>query len=189
MKIITWVKNFFFCLKYPFWTLRNVWDGKFIGYSSTWYDSIPEGWQKAFGKQLSQDIKKAGKATRKRLKKHVSWRKMLSFQQIKEKWGELCLYASASREIREVLDYYEYLSLGYCIYCGKPARYKTRGWVTYVCEECYDRKSLIVDEALKKENRLNKQDIPKLTILKDSDWVDISLKDKYGIDLEDLWGL
>ena len=59
MKLIRKIKNFFFCLKYPFWKLRNVWTGKFRGYESTFYDWIPDGWRIAFGKQLSKDIKKA----------------------------------------------------------------------------------------------------------------------------------
>lgn len=76
------IHNFFFCLKYPFWKARNVWDGKFLGYSHTWYDDIEKGWQKAFGKQLSNEIKKAGKPVIKQGKK---WEDILVFQQIKEK--------------------------------------------------------------------------------------------------------
>lgn len=30
-----------------------------MGYGHTLYDEIPEGWRKAFGKQLSRDLKKA----------------------------------------------------------------------------------------------------------------------------------
>ena len=56
MKLKNYIKNFFFCLRYPFWKSRNVWTGKFCGYSSTSYDWIPEGWRKAFGKELSKDI-------------------------------------------------------------------------------------------------------------------------------------
>lgn len=162
-------KNFFFCLKYPFWKSRNVWNDKFSGYGYTWYDDIPAGWRIAFGKQLSDDILKAGKETRKRLHKHISWKKMISFQQIKEKWGELCLYASASEEIEKVLDYYEHLSQGYCICCGKPARYLTTGWVEFMCEDCFEKhlkSHSLTDEEIEKEKeecRLNKKDIPEIT--------------------------
>ena len=42
--IFRWIKNFFFCLKYPFWKSTNVWTGDSLGYSYTWYDDIPEGY-------------------------------------------------------------------------------------------------------------------------------------------------
>lgn len=163
-------KNFFFCLKYPFWKSRNVWNGKFSGYTYTLYDEIPVGWRIAFGKKLSEDILKAGKETRKRLKKHASWKEMISFQQIKEKWGELCLYASASHEIQDVLDYYEHLSQAYCICCGKPARYITKGWVSFQCESCFEENLKDHDlskeeiEKEKKQCRLTKKDIPTITV-------------------------
>lgn len=240
-------KNFFFCLKYPFWKSRNVWNGKFSGYDYTLYDEIPVGWRIAFGKQLSEDILKAGKQTRKRLKKHASWKEMISFQEIKEKWGELCLYASASKEIQEVLDKYELMSSGYCICCGKPARYITKGWVSFQCEECFEKndcytykdenKIPLEGEALEKhkqECRITKEDIPTLCeyeykLLKTESFSDeeeckkkyedlwnnpnkpedevyskildsvieykrmikheVNLKEKYGIDFEELWGL
>ena len=83
-------KNFFLCLKYPFWKTRNAFTGKFLGYSFTWYDYIPNGWRLAFGKQLSDDIKKAGKESRKRLG-YMSWKKMLTWEQIKDGF----LYAAA----------------------------------------------------------------------------------------------
>lgn len=160
-------KNFFFCLKYPFWKSKNVWNGKFLGYSFTWYDYIPKGWQIAFGKQLSDDIKKAGKATKKRLGKHIKWEKLISWEQIKEKYGELCLYASASSEIRDVLDKYELMSTGYCIYCGKPARYRTKDWISYQCGNCFKAhlglnvKQDMIEKELE-DCRLTKEDIPKL---------------------------
>lgn len=131
--------NFFFCLKYPFWTLRNVWDGHFMGYSSTWYDSIPDGWKTAFGKQLSEDIKKAGKQTRKRLHKYVNWKNMITWEQIKEKYGTLRLYASCSEEIYNVLQKYEKMSEYYCIECGKPSKYMTKDWVEFYCEDCFNK--------------------------------------------------
>lgn len=134
--LCTYIHNIFFTLKYPFWKSRNVWTGKFSGYKFTWYDDIPEGWQKAFGKQLSEDIKKAFKKAKKHDKK-LTWKKAISFQQIKEKWGYLCLYASAVSEIREVLDKYEKLSIDYCIICGKPSEYCTEGWISYLCKSCF----------------------------------------------------
>ena len=161
-------KNFFFCLKYPFWRVRNVWSGKFMGYSYTWYDYISIGWQKAFGKQLSEDIKKAGKESRRKAGKYISWKKMLHWEQIKDKYGGLRLYASSTEEIDKVLDKYEVLSFGYCMHDGNPVRYvpKNDWWVQYLCEECMDNYleqttlTKMQKRKLKKQSRLKKADIP-----------------------------
>ena len=137
--------NFFLCLKYPFWRMRNIWTGKSAGYMYTWYDDIPKGWRKAFGKQLSKDLKTA-------LKKNgelFSFR----FSQIKEKWGELCLYnEGGSKEILDLISYYEHLSICYCINCGRPARYISNGYVGYWCEKCGRKETSI--------KRLTKANIP-----------------------------
>lgn len=63
---------------------------------------------------------------------------MIQWQQIKEKWGYLCLYAAGTKEILDVLDKYEELSKNYCICCGKPTKYKTGGYILYLCEHCFD---------------------------------------------------
>ena len=199
MKLFKIIKNFFFCLKYPFWRATNVWTGKYLGYSFTWYDDIPEGWQKAFGKQLSDEIKQVGE---KYLKEHKEkkWKDSLYWQQIKEKYGELRLYASAIKEIMKVLEKYEMMSIGYCINCGKPARYQTKGWLSFQCEDCftnfckeYDYSDEEIEEA-KKQCRLTKKDIPVLkTYHKGMNGKLISkkvnIKKKYGIDFKELWDL
>ena len=191
-------KNFFFLLRYPFYKVYDRWNGKFLGYSYIEYDSIPEGWRKAFGKHLSDDIKKAGKESRRRLG-YKSWKEMIIWTQIKEKWGELRMYASCTEEIRHVLDRYEYMSYGYCINCGRPARYKTRGWISFQCEECFQKDlSRYVDDneryRVLNECKLTKDDIPQGVrysvnkqgkILKHK----INYKRIYGIDLKELWGI
>ena len=53
------MKNYFLCQKYKFLKMYNVYTGKFCGYRSTWYDFIPSGWKKAFGKDLCKELKKA----------------------------------------------------------------------------------------------------------------------------------
>ena len=189
-------KNFFFLLKYPFYRVYNRWTGKFSGYAYTEYDSIPVGWRIAFGKQLSEDIKKAGKESRKRLGKHLSWKKLIMFEQIKEKWGELCLYASATSEIDKVLEKYEMLSAYYCISCGKPARYRTSGWITYLCKDCYINDLKILDKY--NEKPITDEEIEQyLKKAKIKDWptyheyingkeVEIDLLERYGIDVKKL---
>lgn len=183
---ISRVKNFFFCLKYPFWKATNVWTGEFLGYGFTWYDDIPEGWRKAFGKNLSNDIKEIGK---KYLKTHKDkrWKDILQFQQIKEKYGTLRLYASAIEPIQHVLTAYEYLSMGYCIHCGKPAQYITEGWIEFICG--YHKLVLLLNHPQVKSRRLTKKDLPRICSYKDGKEYELDLLDKYGVDLPYLWGL
>ena len=192
-------KNFLFLRKYPFWKCYNKWTGKFIGYAYSDYNLICDGWRIAFGEQLSEEIKQAGKASRKRLGKHVSWKKLLQWQQIKEKWGTLRMYASCTEEIQHVIEKYEYMSYGYCINCGKPARYRTEGWVSYQCEDCFandlshyvegDEKTRVLNEC-----RLKVKDLPhgtNYTTNKNGKMIahKINYKKIYGVDLRKLWGL
>lgn len=167
-KLITKIKNFFLCLKYPFLKIYRVFNGKFSGYSYTWLEHIEPGWKKAFGKQLCKDLKIA-------LKKDNLLKKF-RFLQIKEKWGELCLYNSGTgKESNKVIDYYEDISKAYCIYCGKPVRYMSRkGWITYLCKDCAisliaeterldkEKDFKKIEKALKKM-RLTEDDIAKWT--------------------------
>ena len=206
-KLIRCIKNYFFCKKYPFWKITDNWynyntstsdkrkgsKNFFVVYNYTWYDDIPTGWQKAFGKQLCRDIKKAGELTRKRLHKHAKWEDMIEFQQIKEKWGELCLYASASDEIQNVLEKYELLSSCYCINCGKPARYRTHGWIEFYCEDCFvSHEALYLNQDQVQEElktcRLTEEDIPVLTVY-DGEEREVDLKKEFNIDFKKMWDL
>lgn len=131
MKIFRTIRNFFFCLKYPFYKIYNVWTGKFCGYASTWFDFIPTGWRKAFGKQLSIDL-------REQLKKDEQLKKF-RFTDIKEKYGTLRLYCcSATEEVYNILDFYEDLSSDYCVICGKPTKYLLPANL-FLCEDCINR--------------------------------------------------
>lgn len=184
--IVARVKNFFFCLKYPFWKATNVWTGKFIGYGFTWYDDIPEGWRIAFGKDLSDDIKRIGKRY---LKSHKGkrWKDVVQFQQIKEKYGTLRIYATAVEPLQELFTTYEYLSMGYCIHCGRPAAYITEGWVEYICPYCQLKR--LFDHPWARSRRLSKDDLPQVYSYENGKEKQVSLIDKYGVDLPYLWGL
>ena len=150
VNLFTNIKNFFFCIRYPFWKVRNPFGKKSLDYSWLEYDMIPEGWQKAFGKQLSKDLRKV-------LKKEKCLHSFY-FMDIKEKYGSLRLDGAFTTEkIDEVLDYYELLSMCYCLYCGKPVRYISKGWINYLCEDC--AKEYIKPEYLK-ECRTTYKDIP-----------------------------
>ena len=144
------IYNFLFCLKYPFYKARNVWTDKSCGYTFTLYDEIPEGWRKAFGKQLSKDLKKA-LVNAKQLK-------TFRFTQIKEKYGSLRLYCSgASDEVWNVINHYESISTKYCIKCGKPAVYETKGYISYLCEECFDKIEPYYNQDYKPSCKINKE--------------------------------
>lgn len=108
------------------------------------------------------------------------------------------MYASTPDYIQDILDKYEVLSYGYCICCGKPARYCTSGWISYLCEDCmlaevnstdcrgrYRYKDEYRLGGYKKE-RLTKNDIPRSSKKVKNKWVEVSYKDKYGIDFEEL---
>lgn len=132
---------------------------------------IMPGWQKAFGKQLSDEILAAGKQYRKEKHKHIRWTRMLSWQDIKQKWGYLCLYNSSIASISAITEKYEHLSIGYCENCGKPARYCTGGYVSFICEDCYEeslnRYNLTEKEKQESrdEDKLTKEDLPEITFV------------------------
>lgn len=97
--------------------------------SYTELDAMPEGWRKTFGIKLCKELKAI-------LKKH-NCLKSFRVTQIKEKFGTLRFYANnCPREAYELLDRYEDESMNVCINCGKPTKYVTKGWITYICEDC-----------------------------------------------------
>lgn len=150
------IKNLFLCLRFPFLKLPKN------NYKDTWYDFIPCGWQKAFGKKLCKDLKAALKVD--------NCVKTFKFRDIKEKYGELRMCAEGfGDETSRVLTYYEVISKGYCIDCGEPARFVTKGWIEFYCEGCFITEWLRHHNELEeldnyfkseKECRLTKEDIP-----------------------------
>lgn len=127
-----------FNLKNPAFRFYSFRTGR-LSLSTTWYDEIPYGWQKGFGKQLCKDLKEAYKKDKQLEKEHgkrLTWKKAIYWEQIKEKYGGLRLYASSTPYIMEVLEKYEEVSYDYCIVCGKPATRWTLGWINYICDDC-----------------------------------------------------
>lgn len=175
-------KNFMFLNRYPFWKMRNLWvdPGRFCGYDCSMYDWIPEGWRKAFGRDLTHDIADALRADGIRRGK---WSECLQWQDIKEKYGRLRLYADTTDRVQEVLSKYECLSIGYCINCGKPARYVTSGWIEYVCEDCAAAHGPNGHEAL------SRGDIPTYYVCRGGEDVEQTPLERFGIDLGKIWGL
>ena len=164
--------NFIRCKIYPFWAIIDYDTGKPFDYKFTWYDDIPMGWRKAFGKQLSKDLKKA----------LIKSRDLYNFKftQIKEKYGTLCLYNNGcTKEVSDIIQYYEDLSMCYCINCGKPSRWVTEGWISYLCDNCAQK------IAAEGRRRIDVDDIPTWKEQINGEWV---IKD-LGINYKELLGL
>ena len=120
--------------KYPWLLPRNVWTDKVednYDYSYTLLDEMPDGWRKAFGEQLCEELQQA------LLKDGEQAVKDYRIEQIKEKYAALRWYDNYSTEAtRKVIDKYEVLSMKTCIQCGKPATKYTCGWIVPICDTC-----------------------------------------------------
>lgn len=156
------------CERYPFLIPWNRFSGKRIteaqdggywpgnpteipeyDYEYTELDDLPEGWVKAFGVQMCEEIRQAliedGDLER--------WR----IVQAKEKFGRCVIYdngVKAGSRVHDILRKYEDISMRTCIVCGKPATQITTGWISPFCDECcvncgFD-KSVPIDEYFKK---------------------------------------
>lgn len=115
-----------------------------------WFDEIPFGWVKAFGKEMCDELL----AT---LGKYVDDFIIL---QMKEKFGELRVYwafedkdytATETEEIGEIqlkvhniIDKYASISARTCVECGKEAVYMTEQWVLPYCAECAPEDAKII---------------------------------------------
>ena len=131
--IFKYIYNYLFCLRYPFYRMYDY-RGKVIGYEFTWYDHIDRGWRKAFGKVFSKELKEL------LIRKHIL--KEFRFTDIKEKWGQLCIYSNFYIEgLEKFFNKYEQLSRKYCIECGEQATKITEGYILPLCDECFQKYS------------------------------------------------
>lgn len=111
------------------WIDEKVLDRIFILPWCTEWDAVEPGWNKAFGKQCLEDLKKQLKKD----KMLYKWR----ITQIKEKYGKFILYCNyGSPELYNILNKYESLSWDTCIKCGKPATHTNKGWIAPYCTDC-----------------------------------------------------
>lgn len=176
--------NMFIFIKYPFLQPQNVWTGKKY-WSFREDEYIPTGWRNVFGKQFFKDLRAA------LIKDGIL--KTFRFVEIKEKYGTLRLYNNGEGpETEKVIRHYELLSMCYCIDCGKPARYETRGWVEYLCEECFDKYESSNSyrdnyKEYKLACRLKRTDIPK--IIRHTSIDDDGAEVPIDIDFAAMWGL
>lgn len=108
-------------------------------------DAMPEGWRRAFGMDMIEELRKQLKSEGQLYKHRIT--------DIKEKFGGLRYYvAAASRAVYDIISKYEDISYTTCICCGKPARYITSGWICPYCEDCIDEKYIDTAKDLTKKD-------------------------------------
>ena len=95
--------------RFPFLMPRNRWTGEVpedYDYSYTELDSMPDGWRKAFGEQMCEDIREE--------LVRAEYLDQYRITQIKEKYGTLCWYdfGCTERMLRDIIPKYEHLSAG-----------------------------------------------------------------------------
>lgn len=132
------------CKRYPFliprhrWTDKLMWDKTnkyFMPYSYTELDAMPNGWRRAFGIEMCEEI-------RKELIKY-NYLDKYRITQIKEKFGELRWYdfgIPKNSKIWEIIDKYTELSHHTCMICGRPAETSSDGyWLYTLCDKCKEK--------------------------------------------------
>ena len=136
-RFVNYIKNFCLCKKYPFLRVKNVWNKKKYGYSSTELDMLPNGWRKRFGEDICKELNELFK---KSSVKHFNRKYFIV--QIKEKYGTLRWYDNGVpedifQEYLDIINKYEELSGTICIECGKDTKIiELNGWYEPLCDEC-----------------------------------------------------
>lgn len=130
------LKNKKLLKKYPWLTPKNVWTDKLprnYDYTYTWLDDMPDGWKKAFGLMMVEEIDQE-------LRKY-NYQDKYKLCQIKEKYGSLRWYDNGHvGEIGNIISKYEHISENVCLMCGKPdSPMLNGGWIYPVCFDCYKK--------------------------------------------------
>lgn len=119
--------------KYPWLQIRNVWTDKKVDTEFTWLDDLPNGWRKAFGLQMVEELDK--------ILRKANYQNEYRIAQIKEKYGGLRWYdngvpATISVEYNKWLAKYEELSKHICLVCGEPGEIDyTQYWLMPLCDK------------------------------------------------------
>lgn len=123
--------------KYEWLKIRNVFDDDYIydddGSYLSWAEGIPDGWYKAFGEQMIDELHY--------ILDKWCFTDRYRIMQIKEKFGMIRWYDNGvpqymCEEYDEWLDKYERLSEETCIKCGDKATHMTTGWIVPLCDKC-----------------------------------------------------
>ena len=67
--------------KYPWLQIRNVWTNEKLDDEFTWLDDLPEGWRKAFGLQMAEELDQ--------ILRKANYQDKYKITQIKEKWRRI----------------------------------------------------------------------------------------------------
>ena len=140
--------------KYPYLIPVNVWTGKpSEDYDFTYmrgFHELPEGWTRLFLLFC------------KNLLPHLENSSLLDkfyFTQLKEKYGTMRIYTSVLPESVDFLvSLYENFSKQVCSKCGNPAKYHTKWWIEYLCENCIDTHDK------KDASRVHKEKVLRVTV-------------------------
>lgn len=121
--------------RYKWLEVKNRFTGEVIE-DASYEDDIPAGWYKAFGTQMLDELND--------LLIKYNFEDEYSIIEIKEKFGRLIWYDNARvdgmyEEYIEWLNKYDNLSGKTCIFCGKPATHRTKGYILPVCDDCHNR--------------------------------------------------
>lgn len=132
------LNNWILVGKYPF-LLPTYWDRDSMqykvdedyNYKYTELDAMPDGWRKAFGEMMCEEIYNA--------LVECGGLNDYRIEQIKEKFGQLRWYGYPSyKEVSEIIDKYSVLSENICIVCGKPdVPITNNGWLSPFCKKCF----------------------------------------------------
>ena len=158
------------CERYPFLIPWNRWSGMRIteaqnggywagdptkipeyDYEYTELDDMPDGWRKAFGEQMCEEIRDA------LIEEGCLDEYMVD--QIKEKYGFLHWYSHGTKShsrVDDIIRKYEHISEETCIVCGAPATRVTLGWISPFCDECCincgNGRSVSIEEFYRKDD-------------------------------------
>ena len=124
--------------KYPF-LLPTYWNRDSMqykvdedyNYKYTELDAMPDGWRKAFGEMMCEEIYNA--------LVECGGLDDYRIEQIKEKFGQLRWYDYPYyKEVSKIIDKYSVLSENICIVCGKPdVPLTNNGWLSQFCKKCF----------------------------------------------------
>ena len=120
------------CFRY-FFLIPTDWYGNEIkdyDYESTWFDDVEPGWRKIF-LEMCEKIQNV---------LDYSYNEVddkFKFVQIKEKFGELRMYADGMNdEIYNIIEDCSKKSRLICCECGAPAKWQTTDWIRPYCDSC-----------------------------------------------------
>lgn len=151
------LKNWILVNKYPF-LMPKYWNPETMQYevdenykyNFTLLDEMPDGWRKAFGEMMCEEIKQE--------LVRCDYLDEYMIIQIKEKYASLRWYDNGTPidcKVLEIIDKYSVLSENICMICGKPDVPITGdAWFYPLCEKCYCtpndyRKGDMTEEELK----------------------------------------